>query len=128
MLAGLSIAFGSAALLLMAIGLYGIMTFWVTERTPEIGVHLALGARLSQVRWVVIRQPLKLAAVGIGIGLPAALAGTGVVNSFMFGVGPRDPITMGAAVLLVLVVTLAACLAPARRAARVDPMTALRCE
>jgi predicted permease len=128
MLAALSIAFGSAALLLMSIGLYGIMTFWVTERTPEIGIHLALGARLSQVRWVVIRQPLSLAGIGIGAGLPAALAGSSAVNSLMFGVGPRDPLTLGATVLLVLFVTVAACLAPAQRAARVDPMTALRSE
>jgi predicted permease len=127
LLAALSIVFASAALLLLSIGLYGIMSFWVTECTPEIGVHLALGARVSQVRWVVIRQPLALAAIGIGLGLPAAIAGAKAMESLMFGVGPRDPVTIAATVLLVLLVTIVACLAPAHRAARVDPMTVLRC-
>jgi len=128
LLATLSVLFAIAALVLLSIGLYGIMTFWVTERTPEIGIHLALGARLSQVRWVVIRQPLWLAALGIGIGLPAALAASRVVDGLMFGVEPRDPLAIGAAVAVILSVTVAACVAPARRAARIDPMTALRCE
>jgi predicted permease len=128
LLAALSIVFASVALLLLSIGLYGIMTFWVTERMPEIGIHLALGARLSQVRWVVIRQPLRLACMGIAVGLPAALAGSRAVDSLMFGVGPRDPVTIVAAVLVILVVTIVACFPTARRAARVDPMTALRCE
>jgi len=80
------------------------------------------------VRWVVIRQPLWLAAIGIGIGLPAAIAGSRVIDSLMFGVEARDPMMMAAAVVVILLVTIAACLPPARRAARVDPMTALRCE
>jgi predicted permease len=128
LLAILSIAFAASALLLLSIGLYGIMTFWVTERTPDIGIHLALGAKLSHVQWVVIRQPLWLAAIGIGIGLPAAVAGSRVIDSLMFGVEARDPMTMAAAVIVILLVTIAACMPAARRAARVDPMTALRCE
>ena len=128
LLAILSIVFATSALLLLSIGLYGIMTFWVTERTPEIGIHLALGAKLSHVRWVVIRQPLWLAAIGIGIGLPAAIAGSRVIDSLMFGVQARDPMMIAAAVMVILLVTIAACALPARRAARVDPMTALRCE
>ncbi|MGH9385524.1 MAG: ADOP family duplicated permease [Vicinamibacterales bacterium] len=126
--AALSMVFASAALLLLSIGLYGIMSFWVAERTPEIGVHLALGAPVSQIRWVVIRQPLWLAGVGIAVGVPAVLLGAGVIDSLMFGVGPRDPVTIAAAVTLVLLVTIVASLSPAHRAARVDPMTALRCE
>jgi len=128
LLAILSIAFALSALLLLSIGLYGLMSFWVTERTPEIGIHLALGAKLSHVRWVVIRQPLRLAAIGIAIGLPAAMAGARAIETLMFGVDARDPLLMTAAVATILVVTLAACVLPARRAARVDPITALRCE
>jgi ABC-type antimicrobial peptide transport system permease subunit len=128
LLAILSIAFAVSALLLLSIGLYGIMTFWVTERTAEIGIHLALGATLSRVRWVVLRQPLWLAALGIGLGLPAALWGSRVIDTLMFGVEARDPLTIAAAIATILLATMAACLLPARRAARIDPMTALRCE
>jgi predicted permease len=128
LLAALSSAFAISALLLLAIGLYGIMTFWVTERTAEIGIHLALGAELSRVRWVVIRQPLWLALLGLGIGLPAALAGARVLDGLLFGINAIDPAAIAASVLLILVVAVGACLLPARRAARIDPMTALRCE
>ena len=128
LLAALSSAFAISALLLLSIGLYGIMTFWVTERTAEIGIHLALGAELSRVRWVVIRQPLWLAFLGLGIGLPAALAGARAVDGLLFGVGALDPVAIAASVLLILGVAVGACLLPARRAARIDPMTALRCE
>ena len=128
LLAILSIAFAVAALLLLSIGLYGIMTFWVTERTPEIGIHLALGAGLSRVRWVVLRQPLLLAAIGIGAGLPATIAGSRVLEGLVFGVEVRDPWIIAATVALILAVTIVACLLPAMRAARIDPMTALRCE
>jgi len=128
LLAALSMAFAISALLLLSIGLYGIMTFWVTERTAEIGIHLALGAELSRVRWVVIRQPLWLALLGLGIGLPAALAGARVLDGLLFGINATDPTAIAASVLLILVVAVGACLLPARRAARIDPMTALRCE
>jgi putative ABC transport system permease protein len=128
LLAALSSAFAISALLLLAIGLYGIMTFWVTERTAEIGIHLALGAELSRVRWVVIRQPLWLAVLGLGIGLPGALAAARAVDGLLFGIGAFDPAAIAASVLLILVVAVGACLLPARRAARIDPMTALRCE
>ena len=128
LLAALSSAFAISALLLLAIGLYGIMTFWVTERTAEIGIHLALGAELSRVRWIVIRQPLWLALLGLGIGLPGALAGARAVDGLLFGIDAIDPAAIAASVLLILVVAVGACLLPARRAARIDPMTALRCE
>ena len=128
LLAALSSAFAISALLLLAIGLYGIMTFWVTERTAEIGIHLALGAELSRVRWVVIRQPLWLAVLGLGIGLPGALAAARAVDGLLFGINAFDPSAIAASVLLILVVVVGACVLPARRAARIDPMTALRCE
>jgi predicted permease len=128
LLAVLSTAFAAAALLLLSIGLYGIMTFWVTERTAEIGIHLALGAGLTQVRWAVIRQPLWLAGAGIAFGLPVALVGSRVMAGLLFGVGPWDAVTIGVAVFTIVMVTIVACLPPAYRAARVDPMTALRCE
>jgi macrolide transport system ATP-binding/permease protein len=124
----LSVFFAAAALVLLAVSLYGTMAFWVTERTSEIGVHLALGAGRGQVRWAVLRQPLRLAGIGIALGLPAALAGSRAVDSLMFGVGPRDPVIIITAVSMILAVTLAACALPARRASRVDPVTALRCE
>ena len=128
LLAALSLAFAISALLLLSIGLYGIMTFWVTERTAEIGIHLALGAELARVRWVVIRQPLRLALLGLGIGLPGALAGARTMDGLLFGINRIDPAAIAVAALLILAVTVGAVLLPARRAARIDPMTALRCE
>jgi len=128
LLAALSSAFAISALLLLSIGLYGIMTFWVTERTAEIGIHLALGAELSRVRWVVIRQPLWLALLGLAIGLPGALAGARTVDGLLFGINSFDPAAIAASVLLILAVSVGAVLLPARRAARIDPMTALRRE
>ena len=104
------------------------MTFWVTERTAEIGIHLALGAELSRVRWVVIRQPLWLALLGLAIGLPGALAGARTVDGLLFGINSIDPAAIATSVLLILAVTVGAVLLPARRAARIDPMTALRRE
>jgi ABC-type lipoprotein release transport system permease subunit len=99
------------------------LTFRVIERSAEIGVHPALGASRSRVRWVVIRQPLDLTDLGICLGVPSR-----AVDGLVFGVGPRDPATTAMAVSLILFVTVAAYVAPALRAARVDPMTAVRCE
>jgi predicted permease len=127
-LAGLSVVFGSVALLLAAIGLYGVMAFQVSARTREIGVRMALGARRVQVMRMVIGQALRVIAIGVAAGIPFALAGANSLRALLYGVTPFDPVPLafGAAVL-VIVGTLAA-LIPSRNAARVDPLAAIRCE
>jgi predicted permease len=124
----LSSVFGFLAILLASIGLYGVMAYNVARRTREIGIRMALGAEPASVRWQVLRETLVLVCIGIAIGVPAALAGTRLVRSMLFGLGFADPIVIvAAAALLALVAALAGFL-PARRAARVDPMVALRYE
>ena len=122
---------GSLALLALAlscIGLYGLMAYNVTRRTGEMGIRKALGARPWDVAWPILREALMLAAVGVIIGLALALALVRVIRSILYGIAPYDPLTMvGAAALMVTVAALAAWI-PARRAARVDPMEALRYE
>ena len=132
MFARLSTVLGSIALLLVAIGLYGTMSYAVVRRTTEIGVRMALGARRTAVVGMVLREALIMAACGVAIGIPAALAASRlsrtVLNEILFGLGPNDPVAIvSASVVLVLVVVFAGYL-PARRASRVDPMVALRCE
>jgi len=124
----LSSVFGFLAILLASIGLYGVMAYNVARRTREIGIRMALGAEPANVRWQVLRETLVLVCIGIAIGVPAALGGTRLVRSMLFGLGFADPIVIvAAAALLALVAALAGFL-PARRAARVDPMVALRYE
>ena len=120
--------FGGLALLLAAIGLYGVIAYSVTQRVNELGIRMALGARRSDIVGLVVARGLKLAAVGIGIGLMLALAGARVLSNLLFGVGDRDPVTLAAALVLVLSVAVAASLVPALRASRIDPSTALRAE
>jgi predicted permease len=114
--------------LLSCIGLYGLLAFMVTRRTGEIGVRMALGAAPRDVAWPVIRSALWLAVFGLLVGIPLALALTRVLRSVLFGVAPHDPITIAASVLLILTVAALATWIPARRAAKVDPMEALRYE
>jgi predicted permease len=124
--AALVTAFGVIAVVLAAIGLYGIMAFSVSRRTSEIGVRLALGARRGDVQWLVLRQSLQTAAVGILVGTGCALELTRVLGKLLYGVKPNDPVSViGAVVVMGAVGTLAAWI-PARRASRVDPMVALR--
>jgi ABC-type antimicrobial peptide transport system permease subunit len=122
---------GSLALLALAlscIGLYGIMAYNVTRRTGEMGIRKALGAQPFDVAWPILREALTLAAIGIVIGLPIALVLVRVVRGIIYGIEPHDPLTMiGAAVLMIAVAALAAWI-PARRAAKIDPMEALRYE
>jgi len=116
------------ALVLSCIGLYGLMAYNVARRTGEMGIRMALGARPRDVAWIILREALKLAAIGIIIGLPVALALVRVIRGIFYGIEPHDPFTMiGAAVIMVTVAALAACI-PAHRAARIDPMEALRYE
>jgi putative ABC transport system permease protein len=120
--------FGMLALILAAVGLYGVTSYSVVQRTHEIGIRVALGARPRDVLRLVVGQGARLAVFGLAIGICAALALAKVMASLLYGIGPRDPITFGAVALLLLFVALAASYIPARRAARVDPLVALRHE
>ena len=118
----------AVALLLGVIGLYGVIGYVVEQRRAEIGVRRALGAGARQVTGMVLGQSLRLVLIGIAIGLLAALAATRALQAFLYEVSPTDPLTLAAVSLLLAIVAAAASLIPARRAARVDPMTALRAE
>ena len=121
-------AFSALALVLACVGLYGVLSFLVSQRTQEIGVRIALGARPSDILSNVVGRGLALAAAGTAIGLAATLALTRLVETLLFGVSARDPFTFIAVPAILLLVASTACFIPARRAMRVDPMTALRYE
>ncbi len=126
--AGLVGSFGALAALLAAIGLYGVLAYTVARRTAEIGIRIALGASRANVQWLVLRESMATVALGILVGAPAALALSKLVRSMLFGVTPADTVSFAAALLLMIAVTAIAAYVPARRAARVDPMVALRYE
>ena len=128
LLAVLSSVFGCLATLLAALGLYGVMAFMVTRRTREIGIRMALGAGQSSVVWMVLRETLTLAAIGVAIGLGGAYAVTRLIQTQLFGVQPTDLLTMAGASLGIAAVTMLAGYIPARRATSIDPMNALRFE
>jgi predicted permease len=128
LLATLSSVFGSLATLLAALGLYGVMAFLVAQRTREIGIRMALGARQGTVVWTILRESLMLAALGMAIGVAAAYALTRLIQAQLFGVYPTDLLTMCAASLGIAAVTALAGYLPARRATTIDPMIALRWE
>jgi putative ABC transport system permease protein len=120
--------FAGSALLLAAVGLYGVVSYWVAERTHEIGVRMALGASSADVFLQVVGRGLILALVGTALGLTGSLAATRVLSSFLFNVRSTDPVTFSAVAFLLIGVALVASYFPARRAAKVDPMVALRYE
>jgi putative ABC transport system permease protein len=120
--------FAGIALLLATAGVFGVMAYSVTRRTREIGVRVALGAQARDVEAMILRQGLRTVLIGIAIGLAGALALTRAIQSLLFGVTATDPLTFIAVILLLLSAALLACYIPARRAAKVDPMVALRYE
>jgi len=120
--------FGGLALLLASIGLFGVMSYSVSRRTNEIGIRMALGAQRSGVVGMVLRESMLMVAIGVVIGVAAALAAGRLVATVLFGLTPADAWTMAAAVVVMVLVCLAAGYLAARRAARIDPMTALRYE
>jgi macrolide transport system ATP-binding/permease protein len=128
MAARLSALFGGLVLLLVCIGLYGSMAYNVAMRTKEIGLRMALGIPRAAVLWMVAREAWVVLAIGALVGVPVGIAGSRVFQSMLFGVGVSDPVSIVWAILLLVGVCLAAAIAPARRAMRVDPMVALRYE
>jgi ABC-type antimicrobial peptide transport system permease subunit len=128
MIAYLCGCFGALALVLASVGLYGVTAYAVAQRTKEVGIRMALGARGRDVVGMIVRESLFPVLAGVGIGVGGALAATRLVASLLFGVAPRDPVSFVVATVAILAVALAASAIPARRASRVEPLVALRYE
>jgi len=120
--------FAAVALVLSSVGIYGVISYLVEQRTHEIGVRLTLGALRKDVLWLILGHGTKMAMIGIAIGLGASFGLTRLMTKLLFGVTPTDPVTFGGVTILLLLVALLACFVPARRAMQVDPMVALRHE
>jgi ABC-type antimicrobial peptide transport system permease subunit len=128
LIALLSAGFGLLATVLASVGLYGVMAFVVARRKKELGIRLALGAQPGRVIWMVMREVMVLLAIGLAIGIPAALALGRYVSTQLYGIEPNDPWIAGSTVVLLALVSGAAGLIPAHRASRIDPILALRYE
>jgi predicted permease len=128
LLATLASGFGVLALVLAAVGLYGLLAYMVARRATEIGIRMALGAQRSEVMWLVLRQGVRLTSIGIGFGLIAAAMATRYLEGMLFGLSALDPATLLAVSLVFILVATLASYVPARRATAVDPLVALRCE
>jgi ABC-type antimicrobial peptide transport system permease subunit len=126
--ADLCTCFGLLALAIACVGLYGTMAYAVLRRTGEIGIRVALGAERARIIWMVLREVMTLAAAGLAIGLTLAWELVRTVKSFLFGIQPADPVALGVSVAILAAAAILAGYAPAWRAARVDPMVALRHE
>jgi ABC-type antimicrobial peptide transport system permease subunit len=126
--ARLCTGFAILALVIAGVGLYGTMAYAVTRRTGEIGIRMALGAQRGAVVRMILRQVVMLAGVGGAIGLLAALAASRLVESFLFGVRASDPLALISAVAILISAALLAAYVPARKASRIDPVAAIRCE
>ena len=120
--------FGGLALLVASVGLFGLMSYSVARRTNEIGIRMALGAARQDVLRLVMRESMILVAAGVAIGIGGAIAASRLVSNLLFGLAPTDPMTMAGAMTVMVLVSALAGYLPARRASRVDPMVALRCE
>jgi len=125
-LAQLLVIFATLALALAAVGTYGVLSYLVTERQREIGIRMALGANRTNVLSLVLRQGLATTVIGLVIGIAGAVGLTRLATSLLFEVKPTDPLTFGAVAAVITLVALAACVVPARRATKVDPIVALR--
>jgi ABC-type antimicrobial peptide transport system permease subunit len=132
LMAMLSTVFGGLALLLACVGLYGLLAFSLVQRTGEIGIRMALGARRADVVWLVVKEALMLVLVGIAVGVPVALliarVASSQISGLLFGMTATDPGTLAVACIILAAVAVLAAYLPARRASRVDPMVALRAE
>lgn len=128
LVANLSIFFGVLATFLVAIGLYGTISYGISRRTMEIGVRMALGAQRPEVLRMVLLESFSVAAVGLAVGIPASLVVVTTLRSMLYGLSATDPLTILAAFAGITIVTLAAAFFPAHRAASIDPMRALRME
>ncbi len=120
--------FGTVALLLSGIGIYGVISYSVAQRTHEIGIRAALGASAGSLLRLIVSRGLVLALIGLVIGVGGALGLTRVMERLLYGVGARDPMTMSSVAVVLAAVAVSACYIPARRATRVDPLVALRYE
>jgi ABC-type antimicrobial peptide transport system permease subunit len=126
--AQLVVAFGCVALTLAAIGLHGVLSYGIARRTGEIGIRIALGAQRGRVISMILRETVGLVGAGLALGGGLAYAASRLIDSRLYGIAPQDPLTLALATGLLLAVALSAAYLPARRASRLDPMTALRQE